>query len=91
MTKAEVVERLSERTGLSQKEAAQAVEVFLETVRHGLTGDDKVSLVGFGTFITKKRKARVGRNPRTGTTISIPPKRIIAFKPGKSFRDLIDA
>ena len=90
MTKSEVAEKLSERTGLSQKEAAQAMDTFLEVICKGLTIEGKVSLVGFGTFFTKNRRARAGRNPRTGQIIDVPPKRVIAFKPGRAFRELVD-
>jgi len=91
MTKAEVATKLSERTGLSQKEATQALEVFLETIKGGLNNGQKVSLVGFGTFYLKQRDSRVGRNPRTGVVINIPTKRVVAFKPGKAFREMIDS
>ncbi|MCX7049618.1 MAG: HU family DNA-binding protein [Candidatus Sumerlaeota bacterium] len=91
MTKSEVTAKLSERTGLSQKEAAQAMDMFLDVIRQGLTSDGKVSLVGFGTFFTKNRRARAGRNPRTGQMINVPPKRVIAFKPGRAFRDTVDS
>ena len=90
MTKSEVTAKLSERTGLSQKEAAQAMDMFLDVIRQGLTSDGKVSLVGFGTFFAKQRRARAGRNPRTGQIIDVPPKRVIAFKPGRAFRDAVD-
>ena len=90
MTKAEVAVKLSERTGLSNKEAVRAIETFLSTVREGLSQGKKVSLVGFGTFYIKQRDPRVGRNPRTGESINIPIKRVVAFKPGKAFRELVD-
>lgn len=90
MTKAEVANRLSERTGLSQKEAITALELFLDTVRDSLQKGDKVSLVGFGAFYIKERRARTGRNPRTGEVIEIPAKRVATFRPGKSFREMVD-
>jgi len=90
MTKSDVASNLSEITGLSQKEAVQAVEVFLETVKNGLRNGDKVCLVGFGTFYVKEREGRTGRNPRTGQVIQIPPKRLAAFKPGKVFREMVN-
>lgn len=90
MTKAEVANCLSERTGLSHKEAVKAVEVFLDAIRNGLTRGEKVSLVGFGTFYIKERDARDGRNPRTGEVIRIPAKRVASFKPGKAFREVVN-
>jgi len=90
MTKAEVATKLCEKTGLSHKEAVQAVEVFLNAVKEGLKAGEKVSLVGFGTFYVKERPARTGRNPRTGKVISIPRKRAASFKPGKAFREFVN-
>jgi DNA-binding protein HU-beta len=90
MTKQEVAAALRDKTGISQKQAVDAVELFLESVKDALKGGEKVSLVGFGTFFLKEKPARNGRNPRTGEKIRIPPKSIIVFKPGKEFRDQVN-
>ena len=90
MTKADVVNALAGKTGMARKEAADIVEVFLATIREALEGGEKVSLVGFGTFYVKEKNPRQGRNPRTGERIRIPRKRVATFKPGKSFRRLVD-
>ena len=90
MTKTEVAAKLSSTTGLSRKEAFQALEIFLDTVRQALIKGEKVSLVGFGAFFVKDREARTGRNPRTGEVIDIPMRRAIVFKPGKAFREQVD-
>ena len=89
MTKAEVAAKLANKTGVSQKQSVEALEVFLASVKDALRGGDKVSLVGFGTFYVKERNARNGRNPRTGSSIEIPKKYIACFKPGKAFRDAV--
>ena len=89
MTKADVINALANNTGMARKEAAEAVNLFLETVRDALERGEKVSLVGFGTFYVKEKNARQGRNPRTGERIQIPPKRVATFKPGRSFRQLV--
>ena len=89
MTKLEVATLLRERTGISQKQAMEAVELFLESIKESLKEGDKVSLVGFGTFYLKTKDARNGRNPRTGEKIKIPAKSVVAFKPGKEFRELV--
>ncbi len=89
MTKAEVAARVAARTGLSRKQAMEAVELFLGSVKDALKRGEKVSLVGFGTFLTKTKNARAGRNPRTGERIAIPEKRVATFKPGRSFRDAV--
>jgi len=91
MTKLEVATALRERTGISQRQAFDAVELFLDSVKQSLKNGEKVSLVGFGTFYIKTKEARNGRNPRTGESIRIPPKSVIVFKPGKEFRDLVNA
>jgi len=90
MTKAEVANLLMEKTGLPRAEAYQAVEIFLDSVKESLRRGEKVSLVGFGTFLVKGKNPRNGRNPRTGEQISIPQKKVVVFKPGKSFRDVVN-
>jgi DNA-binding protein HU-beta len=90
MTKADVAIRVAAKTGLSRKQAAEAVELFLRSVKDALQDGDKVSLVGFGTFLVKVKNARAGRNPRTGEKIFIPEKHVATFKPGKSFREMVD-
>ncbi len=88
MTKAEVVARLIRKTGLSRRDAVVAVETVLEQIKLGLQRGERVSLVGFGTFYVKEQRARRGRNPRTGETIQIEPKRVTVFKPGRAFREM---
>ncbi len=90
MTKLEVATLLKDRTGISQKQAVDAVELFLDSIKESLKTGDKVSLVGFGTFYLKTKEARNGRNPRTGEKIQIPAKSVVAFKPGKEFRDQVN-
>ncbi len=89
MTKAEVVDLVSQRTGISRQQAYEAVELFLDSVKDALKEGEKVSLVGFGTFLVKAKNARNGRNPRTGEQIDIPAKKVPIFKPGKSFREAV--
>ncbi len=90
MTKLEVATTLRERTGLSQKQALECVEIFLDSVKESLKAGEKVSLVGFGTFYLKEKNERKGRNPRTGEQIMIPSKSIVSFKPGKEFREQVN-
>lgn len=90
MTKLEVATMLREKTGISQKQAMEAVELFLDSIKSSLKDGDKVSLVGFGTFFLKTKDERNGRNPRTGEKIRIPAKSVVAFKPGKEFRQLVN-
>ncbi len=91
MTKAEIVRHLIEKSGLPRKDAVEAVEIFLNCIKSGLQGGEKVSLVGFGTFLVKAKNSRNGRNPRTGEMIYIPDKKVAVFKPGKAFREAVNA
>lgn len=89
MTKSEIAIAVSKKTGMSRKESIDAVETLLDCIKDALKSGDKVSLVGFGTFFVKHKKARQGRNPRTGEQIAIPAKQIASFKPGKGFREVV--
>lgn len=90
MTKAEIVRYLVEKTGLPRKDAVRAVETFLDSVKDGLQGGEKVSLVGFGTFLVTSRNPRNGHNPRTREKIFIDKKYVARFKPGKAFRETVN-
>lgn len=91
MTKADLITRISERTGLTKKDAAVFMEGFMDSVKEALSEGEKLQLVGFGTFEVAERAARVGRNPSTGETLSIPSAKVPKFKPGKAFKDAINA
>ena len=79
MNKADLIEVLS-RVLSTRKEAVSAVDTLLEAMQGALRGGDKVVLSGFGSFHVKIRKAKVGRNPRTGETVPIPPRRVVRFR-----------
>lgn len=88
--KTELVSKVADRAGLTKRDAEKAVNAFVETVEEALTGGDKVSLVGFGTFEVRSRSARKGRNPQTGQEITIAAGRVPAFKAGKQLKDSVD-
>ncbi len=90
MNKNELVEAVSDRTGLARSDAAQAVEAVLAAVTEALRAGDTVALSGFGSFVAKTRAARTGRNPRTGEAIAIPASRAPAFKAGKALKDALN-
>ena len=96
MNKTEMAMKLAKKTGLSQGKAAEVLEVvFSAQPRKGiiataLDAGEKVTVPGFGTFSTKKRGERQGRNPATGQTITIPAKKYVHFKPGKTLRERIE-
>ncbi len=83
MNKADLVEAMASKTGLSKAQANDSLDAFTETVTNTLKKGDRVTLVGFGTFSTSDRAARTGRNPQTGETLKIKAKRVVKFKPGK--------
>lgn len=89
MNKADLVAKVAEKTGLSKKDAEKAVVAVFDSIQDTLKADDKVQLVGFGTFETRERGARTGRNPRSGETIQIPASKVPAFKAGKALKDAI--
>ncbi len=89
MTKVELVNSVSEKTGLTKKDSEKALAAVLESVTAALKAGDKVSLVGFGTFEVRNRPARTGLNPRTKEKISIAATKAPAFKAGKALKDAV--
>ncbi len=89
MNKTELIAEVSKKTGLSKKDAERAVAAVVETVTETLTAGGKVQLVGFGSFETKDRGPRTGRNPRTRELIEIPASRVPVFKAGKALKDQV--
>ena len=90
MNKAETIEKIAEETNLSKAEVEKVMSCFFETVKNVLKSQKTVRLVGFGTFSSSERKARVGRNPQTGEEIQIPSCYYPKFKPGKEFKDYLN-
>jgi len=86
MNKADLVAAVAEKTGLTKKQAEQAVNAVVESIEEALKKGERVSLVGFGTFEVRSRRPRVGRNPQTGQSITIPAGKAPAFRPGKALR-----
>lgn len=89
MNKTELINSIAEKTGLTKKDSEKSVNAFLQSVEEALQKGDKVSLVGFGTFEVRTRKARTGRNPQTGDPIEIPASKVPAFKAGKALKDSV--
>ena len=88
MIKSDIVDRVAEITDVPRVKAAQAVDVIIEAMKNALCEGKRIELRGFGVFQVKPRKKGIGRNPRTGREVRIPPGRTIRFKPGKNFRGL---
>lgn len=89
MTKAELIDKIASGAGLSKADAGKALDTTLDAVKVGLKKGQKITLVGFGTFSVAKRKARKGRNPRTGETIKIAATKTPKFTAGKSLKDAV--
>ena len=90
MNKAEFVGAVSDAAELTKAEGGRAVEAVIEVVKKALKKGDTVSLVGFGTFVVRKRAARTGRNPRTGEQIKIKASKNPSFKAGKALKDSVN-
>lgn len=89
MNKTELTAAMAETSGLSKKDCEAALAAFTGAVETAMKSGDKVQMVGFGTFETKARPARVGRNPRTGEPMTYPACKVPVFKPGKALKDAI--
>ena len=89
MNKTELVEVVSSKAGVTKTEAQKVVTATLDAIVQGVVADGKVILPGFGTFETRQRSARNGRNPRTGEVIKIKETKAPAFKPGKGMKDAV--
>ena len=90
MNKTELIDFIAENADMSKASASRALEATLDAVTTALQKGDSVSLVGFGTFAVGKRAARVGRNPRTGTSIKIKAAKVPKFRPGKALKDALN-
>ena len=89
MNRGEFVAAIADQSGLTKADADRALEAMFKVVKKALKSGDTVSLVGFGTFVVRKRAARSGRNPRTGDTIRIKASKVPAFKAGKALKDAL--
>jgi DNA-binding protein HU-beta len=89
MTKADLIDVVAAGADISKSTAGKAIDSLTEAISETLKKGDKVSLTGFGTFTVSERKARIGRNPRTGESINIPASKSPKFSAGKSFKEAI--
>jgi len=90
MNKEELVQEISKKAKVTQKEAAEVLSALVDTVQKTVSKGKKVTLVGFGTFEPRKRAARNGRNPQTGKEIKIPAKTVPVFSAGKKFKEVVN-
>ena len=89
MTKADLIEKIAAKANLTKASAERSLNAFLAAVTEGLKQEEKLTLTGFGTFVVENRKARQGRNPRTGAAITIPASKMVKFRPGKQLKDSV--
>lgn len=90
MNKGEFVDAVAAKSDMSKTDAAAAVDAVLDSVTEALKKGDQVTLVGFGTFLVRKREARTGRNPRTGEPLEIAASNVPSFKAGKALKDAVN-
>ena len=90
MTKAELIEEVSKVVEMTRKDSEVIVETIFESIVNSLHSGDKIEIRGFGSFRTRQRQPRIGRNPKTGTRVEVPSKRIPYFKPSKELRDIVN-
>ncbi len=90
MTKADLVDQVIALGDLTRRDGEIIVETLFDSITGALKGNDKVEVRGFGSFRTRQRKPRIGRNPKTGESVSVPAKRVPYFKPSKELRDLVN-
>lgn len=90
MNKAQLVERIANETKMTKAQTELCLDRTLEVIKKTVAKGDDVKLVGFGTFSRGKRKARTGRNPQTGATITIPASKVPRFKAGKEFKQILN-
>lgn len=90
MTKTDLVDQVAGKTNMTKKDSAIVIDAVLSTITDTLASGDRVQLIGFGTFEVRQRSERIGRNPQTGDQMTIPAKKVPAFKPGKQLKDAIE-
>ncbi len=90
MNKSELIDAVADKSGLTKADSERAVKALVDTVTGALKKGDQVTMIGFGTFLVRERKARQGRNPRTGETIQIKAANNPAFKAGKALKDAVN-
>ena len=90
MTKADLIEEVSRVVEMTRKDSEVIVEAIFDSIVRSLRAGDKIEIRGFGSFRTRQRQPRIGRNPKTGSRVEVPPKRIPYFKPSKELKDLVN-
>lgn len=90
MTKADLIDEVSRVVEITRKDSEVIVDSIFDSVVRSLKADEKIEIRGFGSFRTRQRQSRIGRNPKTGEKVEVPSKRIPYFKPSKELKDLVN-
>lgn len=90
MTKAEIVEQIYEKVGFSKKESAEIVEMVFDTIKETLERGEKIKISGFGNFVVRQKRPRLGRNPQTGQSIEISARRVLTFRPSQVLKHALN-
>jgi DNA-binding protein HU-beta len=91
MNKAELITEIAKKSSLTKKDSETALNAIIKVICDTLKKGDKISLVGFGSYEVRKRKARIGVNPQTKEELKIPAKKVAVFRPGKTLKELVDS
>lgn len=91
MTKAEITERIFNKVGFSKKESADIVELVFDTIKETLEKGEKIKISGFGNFVVRDKRPRIGRNPQTGQEIEISARRVITFRPSQVLKTALNS
>lgn len=90
MIKADLINKISRKMNISRQEAESGVNLFFQTIKETLLKGEEIELRGFGSFRFRRRSSRSGRNPRTGDSVDVPPKKVLYFKPSKLLKEMIN-
>lgn len=91
MTKADLVDAIHEKIGFSKKEAADLVELIFDSMKDTLSQGNKIKISGFGNFVVREKRSRMGRNPQTGQSIEISARKVLTFRPSQVLRAEVNA
>jgi len=91
MNKSDLISAIKEKTSLSRKDAEKVIDTFFDTITQSIVSGGRVEIRGFGSFMVKDYKPYVGRNPKTGSQIQVPPKKLPFFKVGKKLNEMVDS
>lgn len=90
MTKADIIEQIYEKIGFSKKESSEIVELVFDTIKETLEKGEKIKISGFGNFVVRQKRARTGRNPQTGKSIEISPRKVLTFRPSQVLKQALN-